>query len=184
MPFNEPSVSSSTSERDVAAQASRGCPDCNGNGLVTVFHPLWRGHAIEVTRDGRRYAAIGAAHCSCPLGVWTRDHVPPEIQARIPRVEDIREGRSKWLLEPPGEDHGVSGGSVTQADFDEFWCMIEAGHMLKHPDVNAPPRQTAWTIETSFRQRLVAKLGLDPRVAEVLTLAELHEIETLKGGIA
>ena len=91
------------SERVAAELASRDCPFCRGQGLVTVYHPQFVGNPIEAAKDGRRYSAMTAAHCRCALGVWIRDRLPPEIQARIPRVEDICRGRSSWLLESPLE---------------------------------------------------------------------------------
>jgi hypothetical protein len=111
MPFKETAVSITTTERDLAAQASRDCPYCGGSGIVAIYHPRYRGHTVEVTLDGRRYAASGAAHCTCRLGLWTREHVPPDVQARIPRVEDIVMRRSKWLLEPPEYDPREEGCS-------------------------------------------------------------------------
>jgi len=102
MPFKETKASISTTERDAAAQASQDCRDCGGAGVVAIFHPAYSGQSVGVTKDGRRYATTAAAHCHCLFGRWIRDHLPPEIQARIPRVEDILSKRSKWLLEPPG----------------------------------------------------------------------------------
>lgn len=101
MPFKSAQAKIDTTERDLAAQVSRDCEFCNGTGLVPVYHPTYRGDAINVTQDGRRYAATTAAHCSCRLGVWMREHVPEDVQRRIPRVEDIVCRFSRWLLEPP-----------------------------------------------------------------------------------
>src|SRR5208283_1078958 len=101
MPFKETKASITTTERDAAALASADCPDCGGAGVVAIFHPQYRGDSVDVTQDGRRFTTTAAAHCHCPLGRWLRDHLPSEIQRRIPRVEDILARQSKWLLEPP-----------------------------------------------------------------------------------
>ena len=155
-----------------------------GAGIVPVFHPRYDGNAIGVTQNGQRFCATGAAHCGCELGRWIRDHVPPEVQARIPRVEDILDGRSHWLLADPTEDGSIPPGRSTQEDFDAFWRKVESNRMLKPADDGAPPEQTVWSIETSLRERLVAKLGLDPQVAAVLTIEELRTIEASQGGVA
>ena len=178
MPFKSPSVPTGTSERDLAAQASRDCPDCGGAGIVPIYHPRFAGESIGTTQDGRRYSASGAAHCMCPLGVWIREKTPPEVQARIPRVEDILDGQSHWLLaNPRGVISSLPSGRCAQEDFDAFWRKVEAGHMLKHPNEGVPPKATVWSIETDLRRRLVQKLGLDERMADVLTIDELRMIE-------
>jgi hypothetical protein len=45
-----------------------------------------------------------AAHCVCALGRWMRERVDEDLRARIPDVLAIVEGRSRWLLDPPGRD--------------------------------------------------------------------------------
>ena len=107
-------------DREAAQTASRDCPFCQGQGLVTVYHPAFTGDTVGFTKDGRPFPATIAAHCRCLLGAWIRDHVLPEIQARIPRVEDICTGRSKWLLTPPHEppapndDHPITRQSFAR----------------------------------------------------------------------
>jgi len=179
MPFKETKASISTTERDAAAQASQDCRDCGGAGVVAIFHPAYSGQSVGVTKDGQRYVATAAAHCHCLFGRWIRDHLPPEIQARIPRVEDILSKQSKWLLEPPGDVEGYPGGRVNEEDFVELWRKIKGGHMLKCVSGGAPPKRTAWMIETSLRKRLARELGLEEEVAEVLSIEELRKIETI-----
>jgi hypothetical protein len=60
-----------------------------------------------------------AAHCRCAAGNWIRERIPPELQARIPRVEDICQGRSRWLLIPPGGENSMifPDRPVTREDF-------------------------------------------------------------------
>lgn len=131
-------------ERVAAEQASRDCPYCCGQGIVTVYHPRYSGHPIEVTQDGRRYTAIAAAHCRCEYGVWIRDHLPPEIQARAPRVDDICRGRSDWLLVSPLEDREYPDGPITAESFDWLRGRIKSGRMLRmsavDPDSPLCPR--------------------------------------------
>ncbi len=89
MPFTSKTPGSSLdAERESAREESRNCEFCAGNGLVTVYHP---------TRQ------VTAAHCRCAIGAWMRARTEPRLQARIPWVEDICSGRSRWLLEDPNE---------------------------------------------------------------------------------
>ena len=143
--------------------------------MVPIYHPRFAGESIGVTQDGRRYAASGAAHCMCSLGVWIREKTPPEVQARIPRVEDILDSQSHWLLAPPGDISSLPPGRVP-GGLRRILAQVESGRMLKHPNAGAPPKVTAWSIETDLRRRLVAKLGLDPQMADVLTIEELRMI--------
>ena len=101
-----------------------------------------------------------------------------KCRRRIPRVEDILDGQSHWLLaDPRGVISSLPSGRCAQEDFDAFWRKVEAGHMLKHPNEGVPPKATVWSIETDLRRRLVQKLGLDERMADVLTIDELRMIE-------
>jgi hypothetical protein len=90
----------------------RGCKHCGGNGLVVVFHPKWSGGRIGMRQElnaagewaDASFPAEVAAHCSCAVGRWHRDRTDPKTQRRIPWVEDIERGRSRWLLDPPSLD--------------------------------------------------------------------------------
>lgn len=98
---------------------SRNCQTCGGDGLVIVFHPRWAGVRVASIFSGeveQAEAADGtveyrhvheatamevAAHCVCALGRWMRQRVDEDVRGRIPDVEAIVDGRSRWLLEPP-----------------------------------------------------------------------------------
>ena len=112
--------------------------------MVTVYHPRFTADPIGTARDGRRYVTAIAAHCRCDAGNWFRERIPPELQARIPRVEDICLGRSRWLLIPPGPEHAIiyTDRPVTREDF--------AG-LLKRPP--RPHKQTHAQVEAALRQR-------------------------------
>lgn len=106
-----------TRDREAAAFESRNCQHCDGNGLVSVYHPEYQGNLSPVNHRASRimdedgevrvvqepFVAIVAAHCCCTLGRWMRERVEEHIQRRVPRVEDILAGRSKWLLKPHWE---------------------------------------------------------------------------------
>jgi hypothetical protein len=131
-------------QRSEVERLSRDCPFCEGNGMVTVYHPRFAADSVGNSQDGRRYATAIAAHCRCDAGNWIRERVPPELQARIPRVEDICLGRSRWLLIPPGPEHDLSfpDRPPTREDFSRL--------------VKRPPRaqkQTAAQIEAALQQR-------------------------------
>jgi hypothetical protein len=121
-----------------------GCPFCAGSGIITVYHPTFKSGSIGITRDGRRYATAVAAHCRCDAGNWYRERVPPELQARIPRVEDICLGRSRWLLIPPGMENGFvfPDRPVTREDF---------ARLVKRP--LCPHVQTPQQIESAMRRK-------------------------------
>ena len=131
-------------ERSEVERVSRDCPFCEGNGMVTVYHPRFGSDSADWSPDGRRYPTVIAAHCRCAVGKWIRERVPPEIQARIPRVEDICLGRSQWLLNPRGSEHDTMfpNRPVTREDFVR---------LVKRPP--SPVRQTAAQIATALRQR-------------------------------
>jgi len=92
-----------SAQHAIAKQESLNCPHCHGEGLATVYAPGYLGDPIAWTKGGIRYAARVAAHCCCPVGVFTRDHTDSDACCRIPRVEDILAGRSRWLLADPTE---------------------------------------------------------------------------------
>lgn len=94
-----------------ARRESRHCATCGGTGLVVVFHPRWRGLRVdrvwcgELDDEGKQVlepvALEVAAHCVCSLGRWMRERTEQETRDRIPDVEAIFDGRSRWLLEAP-----------------------------------------------------------------------------------
>lgn len=133
-------------ERAEVERLSRDCPFCAGNGMVTVYHPRFAADSIGNAQYGRRYVTTIAAHCRCDLGNWMRERVPPELQARIPRVEDICLARSRWLLIPPGpEQHAVwPDRPLTRKDF---------ASLIKRPPRAPGPTQTAAQIEAALQQR-------------------------------
>ena len=106
-------------ERSEVERASRDCPFCEGHGMVTVYHPRFGSDSPDQSQEARRYPTAIAAHCRCAAGKWIRERVPPEIQARIPRVEDICLGRSRWLLIPRGSERDlmIPDRPVTREDF-------------------------------------------------------------------
>lgn len=98
---------------------SKNCQTCGGDGLAIVFHPRWagcrvgemfRGEIEEIPTEGggKEYRHVQeptafevAAHCICALGRWMRARLDEDLRARVPDVEAIFDGRSRWLLEPP-----------------------------------------------------------------------------------
>ncbi len=122
---SSPPTVMTSAERDSAFRASQDCPYCQGHGMVSVYHPTFTGNAVNVTQDGRPYPASMAAHCRCDLGVWMRDHNPPEIQARTPWVQDILLGRSRWLLIAPGEREIYPDRPVNANDFQRIFPFLE-----------------------------------------------------------
>ena len=91
---------------------NRGCPVCAGNGMVVVFHPRWTGGRHGTRRElnasgdfvNVSFPTEVSAHCSCAVGRWYRDRTDPKTQQRIPWVEAIQRGRSRWLLDPPADE--------------------------------------------------------------------------------
>ena len=99
--------------RDLAADASRDCPFCEGQGLRTVYHPLYRGNAVSPYSEGRMAPLAVAAHCLCPLGLFFRTQCPADLLRRIPMVSVVARDNSGslWRLDPP-----VDGPAVTYPD--------------------------------------------------------------------
>lgn len=93
---------------------SKNCKLCGGDGQVVVFHSKASGSRVErlfygeLDDDDREVHVPTAmevtAHCVCPMGRWIRERASPEMRRCIPDVSDIIQGRSRWLLSPPGDD--------------------------------------------------------------------------------
>lgn len=92
-------------DRPSAEGQSRGCVHCEGQGLVTVYHPLHDGSGGRIIQaaDGRRRTIPTRvmAHCDCPLGRWMRSKTTEDMLARIPMLADVLAGRSRWLAYDP-----------------------------------------------------------------------------------
>ncbi len=110
MPFNDATPRSAgktpcvSAGHAIAKQESLECEHCHGAGLTTVFAPGYTGDQVGVTRNGVRFATRVTAHCSCKLGEFIRDHTESAECSRIPRVADILEGVSRWLLADPSQE--------------------------------------------------------------------------------
>lgn len=108
-------AAATTAERDQAQRESRGCRHCRGGGLAVVFHRDYDGRGwVEIDamdRDGevrpRAIAARVAAHCVCPMGRFMRRNNDDETNARIPSLQDIFDGRSRWLADDPTRPDGM-----------------------------------------------------------------------------
>lgn len=145
--------------RALAELESRDCPFCSGQGIRTVYHPHFTGNSIGIDAEGRRTAMTVAAHCRCSLGVFFRDNCSEDVRRRIPRVEDICQGRSLWLLEAPNADDlceywfpGVDPDSPVDAEsFRKFWDRIRHGNVVKH--VPRSKRQTSEQIRDALAAR-------------------------------
>lgn len=113
-------------ERDAAKRQSWGCVHCGGEGMAMVFHPRYAGSRtiLEDRENGRGEvlpmpaAAVVAAHCVCPMGQFMRARVDEESLRRIPRLQDVFDGRSRYRADdptatvPPPIDPGPPTGGV------------------------------------------------------------------------
>jgi hypothetical protein len=161
---------------------SRNCPVCSGAGMATVYAPGYDGAPFLRDRDGRPYVARTMAHCQCPLGRYLRASSPEDVVRRTPDVTMINEGYSTWsLVDPTEEVPDDHRHPATQADFDEFWRMVESRKMLKDATDLVPPKQSAWSQQTAMRDRLAREIGLDEGVAEIFTIGELLSLKKAKG---
>jgi hypothetical protein len=106
MPFRgqSPARSADTAEHDLAALESQDCPYCEGTGMVPVYAPQHDGTGLCRQWDETPFATVVGAHCCCSLGRWTRDRNKPDVRQRIPSIQDILDGRSRWMLEDPTEN--------------------------------------------------------------------------------
>lgn len=106
MPFNDQksAKSADTAEHDLAVLESKDCPQCGGNGMVPVYAPQHNGTGLCRQFDETPFATVVGAHCRCNLGQWIRSRNKRDIWERVPKVQDILDGRSRWMLEDPTED--------------------------------------------------------------------------------
>ncbi len=165
----------------IAEADSRDCPICCGQGMSTVYAPDYDGSALRRDSSGRPYIARTMAHCRCPLGRYLRASSGNDVVRRTPDVMSIGEGYSTWsLIDPIEEPVDDPGRPVTGDDFDAFRRMLANRPMVKVVDDGLPPNQSAWSIHTALRKRLARELGLDERLADVLTIEELHRLQEHK----
>lgn len=121
-----------TSVIDAARSDSRDCPFCDGEGMITVYAPLYKGEVFVVTPDGRKYVARTTAHCRCRLGRYMRAQTKEEIRRSIPDVEDIATGRSRWLVVSPIEKPLVDSSSpVDEASWRKWWRRVRVSRIAK-----------------------------------------------------
>ncbi len=99
-----------TSERDAAQIASRHCERCCGSGQVLVYDRRYAGRRIgesEVVVRGEirpvQVGMVAAAQCVCEMGRWMRGRTEAEMLSRIPDLEAVLAGDSRWLAEDPRE---------------------------------------------------------------------------------
>ncbi len=106
MPFNDskPAKSADTSEHDLVAMESRDCPFCGGCGMASVYAPQHDGTGLYRRGDETPFPTVVGAHCCCSLGRWMRDRNKQDIRQRVPSVQDVLDGKSRWTLEDPTEE--------------------------------------------------------------------------------
>lgn len=110
--------------RDGVERASYGCPHCGGYGLVLIYHAGYKGRPVETDADKRQFIARAVAHCQCQIGQWIRERVDDELQRRIPRVEDILAGRSRWLLHDPSEADDLASSVPSRASVNRVFKVV------------------------------------------------------------
>ncbi len=99
-----------TGERDAAQSRSWHCEHCCGSGQVLVYDRRYAGRRIgesEVVVRGEirpvQVGMVAAAQCVCEMGRWMRGRTEAEMLARIPDLEAVLAGDSRWLAEDPRE---------------------------------------------------------------------------------
>jgi hypothetical protein len=92
---------------ELALASSRGCPHCEGNGLVTVFNPSYVGlPATTVLRHGEPFevAVRAAGVCCCSLGDWylrSLTKTASDILERVPVLSEVLAGGTTWTERDP-----------------------------------------------------------------------------------
>jgi hypothetical protein len=149
-------------ERSEVERLSRDCPFCAGHGMVSVYHPSLKSSSVGTTSDGRRFPATISAHCRCTAGCWIRERIPPELRARIPRVEDICLGRSRWLLIPPGAAHDTvfPDRPVTREDFARLTKRLPRPQKQTVAPVDAAVRARSEKTESSGQSSSTVSIAL------------------------
>ena len=162
----------------IAEADSKDCRICGGEGMATVYAPGYDGSVLRRDNLGRPFVARAMAYCLCPLGRHLRASSSEDVIRRTLDVVNIREGFSDWSLVDPTEDRvDDPGRPVTKDDFDAFWVMAANLRVTLDAERVAEPKQTAWSIQTNLRKRLARGIGLDDRVADVLTIDQLMKIK-------
>jgi len=134
------------------------CDWCNDSGLVTAYHRQYRGdttvHVEEVDRAGevrlRKMPGIIAAHCSCPLGVWTRAQLADDLVRRIPSFADILKGRYYQFEDPRGEDDREGELNESAKAFLRRW---KRGLGIPVKEAPKPRRMEPEEIANALRER-------------------------------
>ncbi len=115
---NRGSIDPTSYKREEAAQASRSCPHCLGQGLATVFDPDYDGSATvwKTLSDGSRREQAGRvpAYCICLLGRFIEANHRKncsDVHKRVPDFADIL-GRSSYWLERDPTQRELTNGEV------------------------------------------------------------------------
>lgn len=97
-------------DRETAADDSKGCKHCFGQGLAIVYAPA--------PDPDKKIAPDVSAYCVCPLGRWIeKDHIEKsaDVHKRTPDLANVLPGRSFWQLNPPGFDIPANRPAVAVA---------------------------------------------------------------------
>lgn len=121
-----------TTALDMARADSRDCPFCDGEGMITVYAPGYTGCEIAMTRDSIPYVARTTGHCICKLGRYMRSQTKEDIRKRIPDIDDVAQGRSRWLTVDPTEKPCPNADDpVDEASFRKWWRRIRVSRIAK-----------------------------------------------------
>lgn len=80
--------------------------------MVVAYHRDYRGdqtvYSESVDPMGEvhtiRRPGVISVHCTCSLGVWTRNQVKDDERRRIPTLSDVINGRIPYVFERPDLD--------------------------------------------------------------------------------
>ncbi len=115
----------SADSMEEARAKSYGCPFCCGQGLATVFHVNYDGHAVATTKDdtGHEVSKVmrTVVYCSCAAGMKTsilHQQSSKGVFQKLASVHDVLHERyPHWTLDDPttsDDDEDVQGMSVAQ----------------------------------------------------------------------